>query len=67
LSPATAVDAELALPIQPPLEMVDETRTRAHGDMDLDALLWEQNTNEGEYVDAGEGVGIEGDLGVEDE
>jgi len=47
--------------------MVDETRTRAHGDMDLDALLWEQNTNEGEYVDAGEGVGIEGDLGVEDE
>jgi len=42
-------------------------RTRAHDDIDLDAPLWEHDANEGEFVDAGEGVGIEGDLDVEDE
>jgi hypothetical protein len=37
-SPATAVEAELALPIQLPLEVVDETPTGAHDDMDLTLL-----------------------------
>ena len=54
-SPVTAVEAELALPMQLPLEIVDETPTGAH------------DGNEGEYIDAGEGVGIEGDLDVEDD
>ncbi len=39
----------------------------AHGDIDLDAPLWEHDANEDEYIDAGEGVGIEGNLDVEDE
>ena len=60
-SPATAAEAELALSMQRPLEIVDETPTGAHNDMDLDAPLWED-----EYIDAGEGVGIDGDLDVED-
>lgn len=47
--------------------MADETRTRAHDNMDLDALLWELDAIEDEYVDVGEGVGIEGGLDVEDE
>ena len=66
-SPASAVETGLALAAQPSLEIVDETPARAHDDMDLDAPLWEQDINEEEYVDAGEGVGIEGDLDVEDE
>jgi hypothetical protein len=33
--------------------------------MDLDASLWEHDTNQDEHIDAGEGVVIEGDLGVE--
>lgn len=66
-SPATAIEAELALPMQLPLEIVDETPTGAHDDMDLDAPLWEHDGNEDEYIDAGEGVGIEGDLDVEDD
>lgn len=33
--------------------------------MDMDASLWEHDTNQDEYIEAGEGVGIEGDLGVE--
>jgi hypothetical protein len=53
-SPAT-IEAELALPMQLPLEIVDETPTGAH------------DGNEGEYIDAGEGIGIEGDLDVEDD
>jgi len=47
--------------------MVDETRTSAHDDMDLDTPLWEHDADEDEYVDAGEGVGFEGDLNVEDD
>ena len=66
-SPTTALDAELAVPVQPPLEIVDETPATAHDDMDLDALLWEHDAKEDEYIDAGEGAGIEGDLDVEDE
>jgi len=30
-------------------------------------LLWEYDGNEDEYMDASEGVGIEGDLDVEDD
>jgi len=66
-SPVTAVEAELALPMQLPLEIVDETPTGAHDDMDPDARLWEHDGNEDEYIDAGAGVGIEGDLDVEDD
>ena len=66
-SPATAVEAELTLPMPLPLEIVDETPTGAHDDMDLDAPLWEHDGNEDEYMDAGEGVGIEGDLDVDDD
>ena len=58
------VEAELALAAQPPLEIVEETPV---DDMDLDAPLWEHDPNEGEYVDGGEGVGIEGDLDVDDD
>jgi RNA polymerase Rpb4 len=62
--------AELA-PGQPrALKIVDETpATAVHDDIDLDAPLWEHDTNEleMEYVDGGEGVGIEGDLDVDDE
>ncbi|KAI0248854.1 hypothetical protein BJV78DRAFT_1284515 [Lactifluus subvellereus] len=49
------------------LEIVDETPAMPHDDMDLDAPLWEHDDNEIEYIDAGEGVGIEGDLDLEDE
>lgn len=51
----------------PPLEIVDETPARTHEDMDLDAPLWEHDVDEVEYLDAGEGIGIEGDLDVEDD
>ena len=64
-SPAVATGADLALPA--PLEIVDETPARAHDDMTLDGPLWESDVNEVEYMDAGEGVGIEGDLDVEDD
>jgi len=66
-SPITALETELALPTQLPLEIVDETPAVAHDDMDLDAPLWEHDANDDEYVDTGEGVGIEGDLDVEDD
>ncbi|KAH9983701.1 HRDC-like protein [Russula compacta] len=67
-SPATTGGTELPLPAAPPpLEIVDETPARAHDDMDLDAPLWEHDVDEVEYVDAGEGIGIEGDLDVEDD
>ncbi len=52
---------------QPLLEIVDETPAETHDDMDADAPLWEHDANEIEYVDAGEGAGIEGDLDVEDD
>ena len=62
---------ELAPAGQPhALEIVDETPVAAvHDDIDLDAPLWEHDTNEIEmdYMDGGEGVGIEGDLDVEDD
>jgi len=73
-APAASVSttgAELAPAGQPhALEIVDETpATAVHDDIDLDAPLWEHDTNEVEmeYVDGGEGVGIEGDLDVEDD
>lgn len=49
---------------QPRLEIVDETPA---DDADADAPLWEPDANDIEYLDAGEGVGIEGDLDVDDE
>jgi hypothetical protein len=52
------------------LEIVDETPTTAiHDNIDPDAPLWEHDTNdvEIEYMDGGEGVGVEGDLDVEDD
>jgi len=52
---------------QPLLEIVDETPAGAHDDADADAPLWEHDANEIEYVDAGEGLGIEGDLDVDDD
>ena len=63
-SPTAGAEAELAPAAQPPLEIVEETPA---DDMDLDAPLWEHDPNEGEYVDGGEGAGIEGDLDVEDD
>jgi hypothetical protein len=70
-SPIAAPGAELALPAQRPLEIVDETPATALDDMDLDAWLWEQNTNEDEdvYTGVGEGVVIdsEGNRDVENE
>jgi hypothetical protein len=36
----------------------------AHGDMRLDAPVWEHDTNQDEHIDADEGVRIEADLGV---
>jgi len=66
-SPTAATGADLALPTPAPLEIVDETPTRAHDDMTLDGPLWESDANEVEYMDTGEGVGIEGDLDVEDD
>jgi hypothetical protein len=63
-SPAAGAEAELALAAQPPLEIVEEMPA---DDMDLDAPLWEHDPIEGDYVDGGEGVGIEGDLDVDDE
>lgn len=66
----SATGAELAPAGQPhALEIVDETPATAPlDDLDLDAPLWEHDTNEIEmdYMDGGEGVGIEGDLDVED-
>ena len=68
---ASTTGAELAPIAQPHvLEIVDETpATAPHDDIDLDAPLWEHDTNEVvmEYMDGGEGVGIEGDLDVEDD
>jgi len=68
---AATTGAELAPAGQPhALEIVDETpATAAHDDIDLDAPLWEHDTNEieMEYMDGGEGVGIEGDLDVEND
>jgi hypothetical protein len=68
---SSTTGAELAPAGQPHvLEIVDETpATAAHDDIDLDAPLWEHDTNEigMEYIDGGEGVGIEGDLDVEDD
>lgn len=52
---------------QPLLAIVDETPAGAHDDTDADAPLWEPDVNEIEYMDAGEGMGIEGDLDVEDD
>jgi hypothetical protein len=65
--PSLSSVTERPLAVQPTLEIVDETPAGAHDDMDLDAPLWEHDANEFEYMDAGEGVGIEGDLDVEDE
>jgi hypothetical protein len=63
--------AELAPAGQPHvLEIVDETPvTTVHDDIDLDAPLWEHDITEVEmnYMDGGEGVGVEGDLDVEDD
>jgi hypothetical protein len=42
-SPTTALDIELVLPAQPPLEIVDEKPPAAHDDMDPDASLSEHN------------------------
>jgi hypothetical protein len=68
---SAATGAELAPTAQPrALEIVDETPASAvHDDLDLDAPLWEHDPNEVgmEYVDGGEGVGIEGDLDVDDD
>jgi len=66
-SPSVATGAELALPAPPPLEIVDETPATAQIDMDLDTSLWEHDGNEVEYMDAGEGLGIQGDLDDEDD
>jgi hypothetical protein len=70
-STASATGAELAPAAQPrALEIVDETPASAvHDDIDLDAPLWEHDPNEVEmnYLDGGEGVGIEGDLDVDDD
>ena len=66
-SPAVGAETELSLDGQPSLEIVEETPATAHDDMDLDAPLWEHDPNEEEYVDGGDGLGIEGDLDVEDD
>ncbi|KAH9030344.1 hypothetical protein EDB85DRAFT_1891644 [Lactarius pseudohatsudake] len=60
--PPTSSDAP-----RPLLEIVDETPAGTHDDPDADAPLWEHDATEMEYVDAGEGLGIEGDLDVEDD
>jgi hypothetical protein len=65
--PPLSTSAVEHLATQPTLEIVDETPAGTHDDMDLDAPLWEHDGNEIEYMDAGEGVGIEGDLDVDDE
>ena len=65
--PSSASATEPPLAAQSMLEIVDETPAMPHDDMDLDAPLWEHDDNEIEYIDAGEGVGIEGDLDVDDE
>ncbi len=68
---ASITGAELASAARPrALEIVDETRaTAVYDDIDLDAPLWEHDTNdiEMEYIDGGEGVGIEGDLDAEED
>ena len=68
---ASTTGGEMAPAAQPhALEIVDETpATAVHDDLDLDAPLWEHDTNEVEmvYMDGGEGVGTEGDLDVEDD
>ena len=65
-SPAAAAETELALAAEQPLEVVDEVLARGHGGTDLDALPWKHNGSEGGRVYTGKGVGIEGDLEVED-
>lgn len=60
--PPTSSDAP-----RPLLEIVDETPAGTLDDPDADAPLWEHDATEMEYVDAGEGLGIEGDLDVEDD
>jgi hypothetical protein len=68
---ASVTGAELAPAAQPQtLEIVDETpASAALDDTDLDAPLWEHDTDEFgmEYLHGGEGVGIEGDLDIEDD
>lgn len=49
------------------LEIVDETPAGPHDDPDADAPLWEHDANEIDFLDAGEGVGVEGDLDVDDD
>lgn len=49
------------------LEIVDETPAGTHDDPDADAPLWEHDANEVDFLDAGEGVGIEGDLDVDED
>ena len=66
-SPAAGAEAELSLAVQPSLEIVEETPTRSHGDMGLDAPLWEHDPNEEECVDGGDRLGMEGDLDIEDD
>ncbi|KAH9970692.1 HRDC-like protein [Lactifluus volemus] len=56
-----------SLASQPTLEIVEETPAEVQDDMDLDAPLWEHDIDEIEYMDAGEGAGIEGDLDLEDD
>ncbi|KAH8982172.1 HRDC-like protein [Lactarius hatsudake] len=61
--PPTSSDAPQSL-----LEIVDETPAgTTHDDPDADAPLWEHDATEMEYVDAGEGLAIEGDLDVDDD
>jgi len=48
-------------------EIVDETPARPNDNTSLDTPLWGHDANEEEYADAGEGVGIEGDLEVQND
>ena len=52
---------------RPHLEIVDETPAGTHDDADADAPLWEPDATEIDFLDAGEGVGVEGDLDVDDD
>ena len=49
------------------LEIVEQTTAGSHDDPDADAPLWEHDTNKFDFLDVGEGVGIEGDMGVDDD
>ncbi|KAI0258820.1 HRDC-like protein [Gloeopeniophorella convolvens] len=60
-TPATSSDGPSA---PAPLEIVAETRLEDYG---ADSMGWERDANEVEFVDAGEGAGIEGDLDVDDD